>query len=270
MKVKLTLTALAASVACLTMMWAYKGVSAEDVVAVAPTGTPLANQADSVSPCCPVEKHERSGANTKGKGDTVMQPVVLDQAPAPPTPARASSWLEPADREPFDLDFVMTDQDGRSLVLSELVGSPLAMSFIFTRCPNPNLCPVITLTMAHLQRDLETAGLAPKVRLLLMTYDPVYDTPQRLKKYGEDHGLRFTRAAMLRPEPDQFRRLLGEFQVGVDYHADGSIGHTIELLLIDGQGRFVRDYQGQIWDNALVLADLKRLVAEQEQKNNDG
>ena len=67
---------------------------------------------------------------------------------------------------------------------------------------------------------------------------------------------------MLRPEPDEFRSLLHEFQIGVQYHPDGSIGHFIELLLIDHQGRFVRDYQGDIWDNAAVLADLARLVDE--------
>jgi protein SCO1/2 len=118
--------------------------------------------------------------------------------------------------------------------------------------------------MANLQRDLEEVELSDKVRLVLITYDPVYDTPARLKAYGADRGLEFTNAVMLRPGFYQFRQLLNEFQVGVDYRADGSIGHFIELLLIDHKGRFVRDYQGQVWDNPAVLDDLKRLLAEQE------
>jgi len=117
--------------------------------------------------------------------------------------------------------------------------------------------------MANLQRDLEEAGLSEKVKLALITYDPVYDTPGRLKAYGADRGLRFTNAVMLRPGVEQFRQLLHEFQIGVDYRADGSIGHFIELLLIDHAGRFVRDYQGQVWDNVAVLDDLKKLVAQQ-------
>lgn len=247
------------------------GCQDADPAASSPSSTDLVDPEteDSVAPCCPPNQEERSAAPPAQPADR-SQTDRADSLPDPLTPARAGPWIEPNDREAFDLDFKMTDQDGQSLVLSDLVGFPIAMSFIFTRCPNPNLCPVITLAMAQLQRDLEAAGLDQEVRLLLMTYDPVYDTPPRLRKYGEDRGLQFTHAMMLQPDPDQFRRLLEEFQIGVDYRADGSIGHFIELILIDDKGRFVRDYQGQIWDNAAVLADLKRLVVQQERASTGG
>ena len=181
-----------------------------------------------------------------------------------PAPARAGQWLEPADRAAFDLDFNVTNQDGTSLNMSSLIGMPTVVSFIYTRCPDPKMCPLIVVTTANLQRDLKAAGLSGKVRLLLVSYDPMYDTPERLKAFGQDRGLVFgPHAMMLRPEVERFRELLHEFQLGVDYKPDGSIGHFIEMLVIDAQGRFVRDYQAQVWDNAAVLEDLKRLVAEQ-------
>lgn len=247
---KFTLIAVAAFSVWLAVAWA--GSSRDD--------TPSAAEADSVPPCCPVGKSQCNEQPPAPQVDAQVESVAL---PASATPARASGWIEPADRDPFDLDFKMTNQDGQSLVLSELAGSPMAMSFIFTRCSNPKMCPMITLAMAHLQRDLDAVGLGQKVKLLLVTYDPVYDNPERLKKYGVDRGLAFTNTIMLRPDVDQFRQLLSEFQIGADYRSDGSIGHVIELLLIDHKGRFVRDYQGQVWDNALVLEDLKKLVAEQ-------
>ena len=168
----------------------------------------------------------------------------------------------PEEREPFDLDFPVTDQEGRAMSLNDLAGTPVALTFIFTRCPSPKMCPLMTVAMAGLEKRVEAEGLTGQVRLVLLTYDPVFDTPERLKRYGKDRGLVFTSAVMLRPEVESFRELLHEFQVGVTYNPDGSIGHFIELILIDAQGRFVRDYQGDIWDNDAVFADLKRLVAE--------
>ena len=223
------------------------------------------------APCCPVDDKAgaANGVGVAGDGVGAAQPATTQPATQPTTQpgesnqsARASEWVKPADRQAFDLDYKMTDQDGNSLSLEDLKGKPIAMSFIFTRCPNPQMCPLIVTAMARLQNDLEQAGLADQVWLTLLSYDPVFDTPARLKRYGADRGLRFTNAKMLRPDPNQFRELLHEFQIGVDYNADGSIGHFIELLVIDHKGRFVRDYQGDIWSNQRVLDDLKKLVAE--------
>ncbi len=233
-----------------------------------PTTQPAVDQSETTThadspPCCPINDQPQPAAPDT---PAPTPPPASDPSPATPTPARASQWIEPDQRQPFDLDFAVTDQDGQSMSLSDLAGTPVAMSFIFTRCPQPKMCPLITTTMANLQQTLQDQGLAQQVKLVLLTYDPVYDTPQRLKQYGLDRGLDLAsgNALMLRPSVDTFRQLLLEFQIGVDYDPDGSIGHFIELLLIDHQGRFVRDYQGQVWDNTAVRADLQRLIAEQD------
>jgi len=212
--------------------------------------------------CCNVDQNQSpvDPSIEQARPDESVEP---DDLLLPTAKARKSEWIASTNREPFDLDFKMINQDNQPLVLSDLVGRPLVLSFIFTRCPNPNLCPMITFSMASLQRDLKAAGLAQHVNLALLTYDPVYDTPEKLKRYAQDRGLGFANAMMLQPAVDRFPELLREFQIGVDYRSDGSIGHFIELLIIDHKGQFVRDYQGNLWDNASVLADLKRLVAEQ-------
>jgi hypothetical protein len=61
--------------------------------------------------------------------------------------ARASEWLAPDQRTAFDLDHDVTNQDGRAMKLAELKGKPFAVSFLFTRCPNPKMCPLIAETM---------------------------------------------------------------------------------------------------------------------------
>lgn len=186
------------------------------------------------------------------------QAVESDRTPA----ARASEFLPPSERIAFDLDYGMTDQDGRSLRLSALRGRPMAVTFLYTSCPLPTMCPLIAARLGQLQRDVREAGLADQVRLVAISYDPTRDTPEALHAYGTKHGLSFDNAVLLRPDADDLRGLLSEFQIGVEYYANGSINHFIEMILIDREGRFVRDYTGQIWNNAAVLDDLRRLAAE--------
>ncbi len=232
------------------------------------------------SPCCAVDEVASPSADADQSADSYTSgdadasaggsrqeeasPSTEDE-PTTTELARAGQWVEADDREAFDLEYDATNQGGVAISLTELAGRPTVMSFIFTRCPMPKMCPLITVRMAQLQQGLKEAGLDERVNLVLMTYDPVFDTPEPLERYGTDRGLVFNdRVMMLRPGVERFRELLHEFQVGVNYQSDGSISHFIELLLIDHEGRFVRDYQGQVWENTPVLDDLKRLVAQQQ------
>ncbi|MAE64252.1 MAG: hypothetical protein CMJ18_08245 [Phycisphaeraceae bacterium] len=174
----------------------------------------------------------------------------------------AEAWMEPDDREDLDLDVGVTDQDGNAMRLSDLVGRPMAISFIFTRCPLPEMCPLVTSTMARLQTLAKQRGLADDVQLLLISYDPYHDTPERLKRYGADRGIEYTNARMLRPASDDVADLLAEFDVGVVPSSDGTFGHFIELVLVDHLGRAARNTRGGIWRNEEVVGDLERLVAE--------
>jgi cytochrome oxidase Cu insertion factor (SCO1/SenC/PrrC family) len=193
------------------------------------------------------------------------QPAI--QPSARSVGARASEWLAPADRTAFDLDHDVTDQDGQMMKLADLRGYPLAVGFVFTRCRNAQMCPAIASAMRELQMKLTEAGLAEQARLALITLDPMYDTPRRLKAYAVNRGLTAEASggngvSLLRPEPTQFARIMSELGVDISFTEEGEPNHKIELILIDREGRFVRDYQGAIWKTGVVMEDLKRLVAE--------
>lgn len=205
--------------------------------------------------------------------------ALLTQSPATqPAPAtqpsagtskkgvHASDWVEPDKRPaPYSLDYAMTTQDGKEITLKDLAGQPWALTFLFTRCPNPEMCPLIAATASRLQRDLVKEGLGDKVRLVIITYDLVNDTPEVLKKYGVDRGFTFDdklQTVMLRPGKEDFASFVREYQVGILGTENGAINHTAELLLIDKQGRFVRDYRGGVWTNKPVVEDLRKLADE--------
>ena len=98
--------------------------------------------------------------------------------------------------------------------------------------------------------------------LAILTYDPTRYLA-KLRQYGLDRGLRFTPSVrMLRPDFQQKDGIFDRLRVTVNYNAEGVNLHGLQLFLFDSKGRFVRRYQSVIWDNAEVLADLKRLAQE--------
>lgn len=191
-----------------------------------------------------------------------MSKLVHPHPDLPDAPLNDFPWDGPAAREAMNLNLRATDQDGKALKLSELTGKPIVASFIFTRCGNPQMCPAIVSDFVQLQKLFEKAGLADKVQLVLISYDPMYDTPELLKSYGEVRGLQFTNAKMLRPEPEDFKSLLYEFQLKVDFSATGGIAnHSRDLYILDSAGRYLRQYEGIVGHDQ-VLSDVMRLLRE--------
>src|SRR5689334_5815849 len=80
-------------------------------------------------------------------------------------------------------DFVLTNQDGRVISLSDLRGHVWIADIIFTRCAGP--CPRMTRQMKSMQEALPPTGRA---ELVTLTTDPDYDTPAILKAYAERFG----------------------------------------------------------------------------------
>ena len=99
-----------------------------------------------------------------------------------------------------------------------------------------------------------------------VTYDPDYDSPAVLTKFGTTHGLRFERnTLMLQPDSKQKDKLFKALNVGVNYNGQSVNLHSIQLMLFDSQGRYVRTYHSIMWNNQQVIEDLKRLLAETKQ-----
>jgi len=77
-------------------------------------------------------------------------------------------------------DFTLTNQDGHAVSLADLRGKVWVADIIFTRCAGP--CLKMSRQMKELQQAL---NLGSQVRLISLTTDPDFDTPQVLKAYGQ-------------------------------------------------------------------------------------
>jgi cytochrome oxidase Cu insertion factor (SCO1/SenC/PrrC family) len=111
---------------------------------------------------------------------------------------------------------------------------------------------------------IEKKGLGGKVRLVLVSFDPEYDTPSRLRDHAQVHQLNTDSedVVLVRPDPRRHRDLHRELNVGVNYSGEAVTMHDIGLYLFDRQGRYVRSHRLLAWDEEQVIEDLDRLAAE--------
>jgi protein SCO1/2 len=150
-------------------------------------------------------------------------------------------------------------QDGRRFTLADLHGEAVAISFIYTRCGDARMCPLVAAKFGRAQRAL---GRAP-IRLLVVTLDPTFDTPAVLTRYGQKFG-QDPRVWMLATGSPQ---LIDEFtaRLGIDSQVTGpgSIVHTEALVIVAPDGRIARTIYGDDWSvDDLVAAARATLPGE--------
>lgn len=175
-----------------------------------------------------------------------------------PTPRR----LGPGDAVP---DFTVTTQDGAALRLSDLRGSVVVLTFIYTRCPLPDFCPAIDRKFGDLAARLAAVpDRASKVRLLSVSFDPEHDTPEVLRKHAAMRGAApplWTFAVATHAELGRVGPALG-----LTYGPTrGEIVHNLSTAVIGPDGRLVAlrvGEEGRTWQPADLLKAIYSSIAD--------
>lgn len=159
--------------------------------------------------------------------------------------------------------FRLTNQFGEATGLEDLLGSPWALAAIFTRCSGP--CPQITEGLRRVQDELPEHSTA---RLVSLSVDPGYDTPEVLRAYGDTHGADHERWSFLTGDELTIYGLLQKgFAMGVDRAPEEVEGmqvtHETRVAAVDAQGR-IRGWYPVRTDEGVerLAARLRSLEAE--------
>jgi protein SCO1 len=156
-------------------------------------------------------------------------------------------------------DFDLTSQDGAEVTLAALRGKVVALTFIYTSCPD--ICPMLTDKMARVQ-DALGPDFGSKVAFVSITTDPERDTPEVLKGYAEAFEANLAGWSFLTGEPATVLDVAHRYGVAVAQAADGQVDHTMLTTLIDRQGAMRVQYLGYRFDEDEFRHDLQSLVNE--------
>ena len=162
-------------------------------------------------------------------------------------------------------DFSLIDQDGRSISWETFEGDIVVGSFFFTSCPT--ICPIMTKQMVRLQWMLEGHAFG-KVKFLSHTVDPLTDTPERLKRYGEENGADFDRWTFATGDKSEIYTLGMEgylLSTQEDDAAPGGYLHSGHFVLVDPDRRIRGFYDGTSAKEVDDLADDIRMLMKEIQ-----
>ncbi len=193
------------------------------------------------------------------------QIVVIAQAKPDYRPTEIFHVPAPGDTVP---DFALRNQDGRVIHFDQFRGKTLLLTFIYTRCPLPNFCPLVTHNFAVINKQLASdPSLYKETHLLCVSFDPDHDTPARLRAYGatyigSDAKSAFAHWDFAVPQKAELKKMAEYFDVGVTYGANDTITHTLSTTLIGPHGKVAQFYPGNEWTPDQVLHDVKQVAAQ--------
>jgi protein SCO1/2 len=162
----------------------------------------------------------------------------------------------PGDRVP---DFRFNNQSGKTVRLSDFAGKPLLLTFIYTRCPVPDFCLLMSNNFSEILRQLQEVPSAfGQAQMLSISIDPSYDTPKVLHEYGRRYvgsvDPKFEHWQFVSGAPEEVRKAADFFGLSYD-QKQGQIVHTLRTVLIGADSRVAKVYQGNQWKPADVARD---------------
>lgn len=146
----------------------------------------------------------------------------------------------------------LVDMNGNGVDLDHGV---TVLAFIYTRCADPSMCPLVTAKFGRMTKLL---GDTP-VRLLEVTLDPAYDTPAVLRRYGRAVGADGVRWTLATGEPGAIAAFAERSGLFVDRPRPGLILHT-EAVLIARNGILENTFTGNDWTAGEVAAEARSVA----------
>jgi protein SCO1 len=156
--------------------------------------------------------------------------------------------------------FSLMSQDGKPVSLIGLCGKVVAVSFIYTQCPD--ICPLLTQKMVQVQDELKE-DFGSKIQFVSITLDPEHDTRGVLKDYAEFWGAKRDGWSFLTGTPEAVREVTRSYGVYFSKNADGGVDHTQLTSIIDGKGVMRVQYLGGRFNPEEFRRDLLSLVGQE-------
>jgi len=214
-------------------------------------------------------------------GDPAAPPLNMgDRIAATLVLSDTRSWLEnvkvtaragaPATRPPEARavpgtvvpDLTLVDQNGEPFTLRDAGGRVRIVTFIYTRCPLPDFCPLMVRNLEAVRRRASEEGLSSRLALLGVTLDPAFDTAAVLRAYGESMlkgSSRFDQWTLATGTPAQIEAVTRFFGVAFRTEA-GFVNHTLTTAVVGHDGRVMRVFESNSWRPDEVYEVVRRAI----------
>jgi protein SCO1/2 len=241
----IVLTVLAGKHQAVVRHEAYGGMPSMSMVfGLSPADVSRVHQGDRIE----ATVSESSDPETLSNVRVVAKAATASQA----EPLHSMTLLNTGDAMPA---ISLLDQRGKPFTFADFRGKITLLSFIYTRCRDARMCPLISAHFHQLQARLN----AGQYHLVEVTLDPAFDRPDVLAKYAERFDADAARWSIGTGDPHAVLNFAASF--GIVPFPDPAIGliHTERTVLIDRDGRIADLIDEAGWDPDNVIARLQTI-----------
>ena len=159
----------------------------------------------------------------------------------------------------------MINQDGKTLRFGQFEGKEVLITFIYTRCPFPDYCPLLSSKFAEIQRELaKNSEDQKKMHLISISLDPNFDKPPVLRKFGlsylQNNPGGFALWDFVSTTPADLQTLVSSF--GLSYsQQDNQISHSMNTILLAADGTVADMWPENDWQASEVLDVMRHASA---------
>ena len=148
---------------------------------------------------------------------------------------------EISDLSIYNLPSEWTTQDGKNIELKSLNGNVLVMVMIYTSCKAA--CPRLVADMRNIEAKLDKKT-KKNVKLILVSIDPVTDTPQKLKSFAIANKMSHDPWLFLRSTEDNTREFAAILAVNYKQISPMEFSHSNIISVFNTKGELIYQQEG--------------------------
>jgi protein SCO1/2 len=187
----------------------------------------------------------------------------MNEVPSRPS-VRLVREVEPLKEGDLMTDYRFTNELGQAVSLSEFKGKALALTFIFTRCPIPNFCPLMSKHFATASEQLNSMTNGPaNWHLLSISFDPHFDTPAVLRNYAKFYEYDPTHWSFVTGAMIDIDAITEQFNLPVIKQGE-NWDHKLRTVVIDAAGRVQKILIANQWKPEELVAEIVKAAQEKE------
>ena len=168
---------------------------------------------------------------------------------------------DPLEMGDYISDGTFLSLDSVEISLSDFDEKYLFISYVFSRCPMPNMCPAVIVKNQYLAEKLSNLN----IEFILISFDHIYDTPSRLKKLYYNIQSKYDNLSFISSYNSLDDLNLISRETGMSFWGinENDIGHTMRSVLISPDGKLLSAYDGLDWDVKNVEKNIKEIYSLQ-------
>lgn len=164
-----------------------------------------------------------------------------------------SKTKEISDLSIYNLPSQWTNQDGKNIELKSLKGNVLVMVMIYTTCKAA--CPRLVADMRNIESKLDKTT-KKNVKLILVSIDPLTDTPQKLKSFAIANKMNQDPWIFLRSTEDNTREFAAVLAVNYKQISPMEFSHSNIISVFNPNGELIYQQEGLGVDNDKTVTKI--------------